>query len=127
MESGRALPTGFWKGSGLALLLDALAAILSEGLTTAQLGRLEAEHNVSQVFIAFDAAKAMSGHALHGLIDGILQDFHATGDVLHPGQRALRVREHNLRHGVLVDTAVWEEVVRLAEGNTGSERPDARH
>src|SRR5205823_1096144 len=35
-HSGRPLPIGFWKGSGLALMLDMLAALLSGGRATHQ-------------------------------------------------------------------------------------------
>ncbi|HEX8352267.1 MAG TPA: 3-dehydro-L-gulonate 2-dehydrogenase, partial [Pyrinomonadaceae bacterium] len=54
-ESGRPLPAGYWKGSGLALLLDMAAALLSGGLATHQIPAdpLE-ETRLSQVFIAFD-------------------------------------------------------------------------
>src|SRR5258705_6700051 len=35
--SGRSLPIGYWKGSGLALMLDSLAALLSGGDATHQI------------------------------------------------------------------------------------------
>jgi LDH2 family malate/lactate/ureidoglycolate dehydrogenase len=38
------------------MVLDALAAVLSGGLSTAQLDQQEEERNVSQVFIAFNLA-----------------------------------------------------------------------
>lgn len=53
--SGRPLPIGFWKGSGLALMLDLLAASLSGGKATHQLATdPERETALSQLFIAFD-------------------------------------------------------------------------
>ena len=48
----RALPIGYWKGSGLALVLDLLATIISGGDSTAVIRQRERESNVSQVFIA---------------------------------------------------------------------------
>src|SRR5690606_17215513 len=56
--SGRALPVGHWKGAGLALLLDLMAALVSGGQTTVQIGQQETEYSVAQVFIALDAAGA---------------------------------------------------------------------
>ena len=53
--SNRPLPIGFWKGSGLALMLDLLAAVLSGGKASYQIEPVpERETMVSQVFIAID-------------------------------------------------------------------------
>ena len=52
-ESRRLLPIGFWKGSGLSLVLDMAAALLSGGLATFQISdEPERETSLSQVFIA---------------------------------------------------------------------------
>src|SRR6266705_1354648 len=49
--SQRALPTGYWKGSGLALMLDLLATLLSGGKASYQIEPIpERETRVSQVF-----------------------------------------------------------------------------
>ncbi|RYU90816.1 3-dehydro-L-gulonate 2-dehydrogenase [Mucilaginibacter terrigena] len=112
MESKRALPIGFWKGSGLSLVLDLLATILSGGDSTpviTQSGRKET--GVSQVFIAIktDVEKNAS------LINEILvytKSSAAEGDneILFPGENMLRVREQSLKEGVWVDEEVWEKV-----------------
>src|SRR5277367_7167789 len=53
--SQRALPIGYWKGSGLSLVLDMLAAMLSGGLATHQIPLDPArESGISQIFIAVD-------------------------------------------------------------------------
>jgi 3-dehydro-L-gulonate 2-dehydrogenase len=56
LESGRPLPIGYWKGSGLSLLLDLIASMLSGGLSTYQIGQESHEAGVSQVYIAFDVS-----------------------------------------------------------------------
>jgi 3-dehydro-L-gulonate 2-dehydrogenase len=118
LESGRLLPIGFWKGSGLALVLDALAALLSGGLSTARLDRQEQERNVSQVFIAFNLA-GLDSSAVEGGVEEILEHLHgarplAAGDgIRHPGQRVLELRERNRRDGLLLDGEIWEDVLRL--------------
>jgi len=63
--SRRPLPIGFWKGSGLALMLDLVAAALSGGCATFQIGAVpERETRLSQVFIAIDPLRAgLSGSA----------------------------------------------------------------
>ncbi|MEJ7589515.1 MAG: 3-dehydro-L-gulonate 2-dehydrogenase [Ferruginibacter sp.] len=48
LASRRPLPVGYWKGAGLALLLDLLATILSGGLPVHEITRKEAEYALSQ-------------------------------------------------------------------------------
>ena len=118
LESGRILPIGHWKGSGLAIVLDALAAVLSGGLSTAQLDRQEEERNVSQVFIAV----SMSGFdrsVAERQVDEILEHLHGARPldpeqgVRHPGQRVLELRETNRREGLLLEEEIWDGVLRL--------------
>ena len=54
LESWRVMPAGYWKGAGLSLLLDIMAAILSGGLATHQVKGCDSEYGVSQVFIAIN-------------------------------------------------------------------------
>lgn len=54
LKSQRPLPIGNWKGSGLTMMLDLLAAIFSDGLQTAQLEGVKIEEGVSQAFLCFD-------------------------------------------------------------------------
>jgi len=114
LDGGRVLPMGFHKGSGLALLLDILAVLLSGGNATHDLGAMEIEHDVSQVFVAFapPAASALR-------VGEILTAFHHTaavegGRVLHPGQRSRESRERMEAEGCEVDEEVWRQVTALA-------------
>jgi 3-dehydro-L-gulonate 2-dehydrogenase len=60
--SQRALAIGYWKGSGLSLVLDMLAAMLSGGLATHQIPREpERESGISQVFLAIDPSNFAGG------------------------------------------------------------------
>jgi 3-dehydro-L-gulonate 2-dehydrogenase len=105
--SGRPLPIGYWKGSGLSLVLDMIAAMLSGGLATHQIPRdPERETGVSQFFLAFDPEVAGPSAAI---ADGIV----ASMDCRYPGQRTLVVRSENLVLGVPVDPAVWREVQEM--------------
>ncbi len=123
MESGRALPMGFWKGSGLALVLDLLAALLSDGLATVDLSRQKEEHRVSQVFLAFRVQALHNEHNQAGadeIVSRILAHFHGArpaalnGSVSHPGQRTLKRRNENRAQGVHVDPTIWEQVLGLS-------------
>ncbi|HEX6227517.1 MAG TPA: 3-dehydro-L-gulonate 2-dehydrogenase, partial [Chryseolinea sp.] len=46
-ESERTLPIGYWKGSGLSLLLDILAATLSGGFAVVDVSKTNVENNLS--------------------------------------------------------------------------------
>jgi len=116
-KSGRALPFGFWKGSGLSLLLDLLASSLSEGLSTTQIGQqCEDEYGLSQVFIAIDGMNmGAKAHYEKMLSDTLLAMETATpaapGEKAnYPGERTLRTREENERLGIPVDEAYWAEI-----------------
>ena len=109
-ETGRLLPIGFWKGSGLALMLDLVAALLSRGLATHQIGGdPERETGLSQVFIAIDLVAAGGRAAASAVVDEVLR--HVKRDdgeaVRYPGERALATRRRNLVEGIPVESALW--------------------
>ncbi|HEY1494133.1 MAG TPA: 3-dehydro-L-gulonate 2-dehydrogenase [Candidatus Solibacter sp.] len=108
--SQRPLPIGYWKGSGLSLVLDMIAAMLSGGAATHQIARdPEHESGVSQVFIAFSAI----GNA-NPVADSIIDSLRAEDAAIrYPGEQVLRVRKENLAQGVPVNPAVWVEVLGM--------------
>ncbi len=110
--SGRLLPVGFWKGSGLSLVLDLVAAMLSDGRATHEIpADPEAETGLSQVFIAIDPASLSTGPDLDHLADAVIAHLHAgAGDVRYPGERTLATRQRSLTDGVLVDDDIWAAV-----------------
>jgi 3-dehydro-L-gulonate 2-dehydrogenase len=113
--TGRLLPIGFWKGSGLALLLDMVAALLSGGRATHEIPAVpEQETGLSQLFLAIDPSSLGGSEGGSTVVDRILADLHASGradePVRHPGERTLETRRRSMRDGVPVDEGVWEEV-----------------
>ena len=55
LKTWRPLPFGFWKGSGLSLVLDLMASALAGGLSTTQIGEQGPdEYGLSQLFLAID-------------------------------------------------------------------------
>jgi len=115
--SQRALPVGYWKGSGLSLVLDMLAAMLSGGLATHQLSRDPMrESGQSQIFLAIDPSAVTSTQELSRVADGILASFHAATPadskrpVRYPGEETMRLREENMRLGVPVDPEIWRQI-----------------
>jgi 3-dehydro-L-gulonate 2-dehydrogenase len=119
-ESRRPLPIGYWKGAGLALLLDILAAVLSGGLSVHEISQQPAEISVSQVFIAIDIKKLGNYAAIEQAVQNIITDYHASEPadsnkkITYPGERVLLTRQYNLQHGIPVLKEVWEKILALA-------------
>jgi 3-dehydro-L-gulonate 2-dehydrogenase len=118
LESQRPLPIGFWKGAGLSLLLDLVAALVSGGLTTSAIGRETAETGLSQVFIAFDLEKSMSPASRDALISSVLDWTSSSAPaegvrskIMFPGQRALSARRDSMEKGIPIDESIWNEVL----------------
>ena len=116
LESKRLLPVGFWKGSGLSLVLDLVATVLSKGSSTAQITDSEKESGVSQVFICIKPENdSFTGNAIEEIISYTKTSSpeHNGGSVLYPGESSLRTREKSLKEGVLVDEEIWKMVLSL--------------
>ena len=115
--SRRPLPIGFWKGSGLAVMLDIVAAVLADGRATHEIS-LDPLHetDLSQVFIAIDPRAFGTGEAA-AAVDGIIEDLHALAAdgraPRFPGERTLETRARSLAEGVPVDPVIWEAVQRM--------------
>lgn len=121
MSEGRALPIGYWKGSGLALLLDMTAALLSGGLATHEIARRKEERAVAQVFIAFDITRPAGAAWVEETVENILADLRTAqpdspdSPVLFPGERVLKTRQENLANGIPVDETVWQNILSMAD------------
>jgi 3-dehydro-L-gulonate 2-dehydrogenase len=119
LTTGRVLPAGYWKGAGLALLLDILATILSGGISTLTISQQESEYNLSQVFVAIDLSKLSNHATINSAIQQIIEDYHQSvpekenGKILYPGERVLQTRKTNLEKGIPVLKTVWEMVMGL--------------
>ena len=123
-ESMRILPTGYWKGSGMAIALDLAAALMSNGRSGTNLD----EENrgsctgCSQIFIAYDPYLFGSKDEIQAMLDHRV----AAADAAHPeqegsqitcpGERTIQTRNRSMNEGVQVDEQVWEQVCALAKG-----------
>lgn len=114
----RLLPVGYWKGSGLALLLDIVGALLSGGLATHQISSDPlGETDLSQVFIALRPPALLDRAAAAAIVDDIVaytRGTDTTGISRYPGERTLETRKRNLEEGIPVDPAVWKQVEGFA-------------
>jgi 3-dehydro-L-gulonate 2-dehydrogenase len=117
--SGRVLPIGYWKGSGLALMLDLLAAVLSGGRATYQIPPNPSEEaGLSQVFMAFDLKAIEKTEVADRVVNQIIE--YLQGDpslgqqtVRYPGERTMESRRRNLQEGILVEEEIWQFVKGL--------------
>ncbi len=116
LESWLPLPIGYWKGAGLALMLDIFATVLSGGLSTRELSLNEAEYGTSQVFIAMNLQKLHNFPAIENTLNQIIDDFKQSipisekHKIRYPGEQVVKIRKENLELGIPVNKVVWEEI-----------------
>jgi 3-dehydro-L-gulonate 2-dehydrogenase len=119
LESWRALPMGYWKGSGLSLLLDIMATILSGGLSTHQIKNCISEYAVSQIFIAINIKNLANfpsiDNSIHRIIDDLKNSVpeNENTKIRYPGESILRIRKENLENGIPVNREIWEKILTL--------------
>ena len=119
IKSRRPLPVGYWKGAGLSLLLDLLAAVLSAGLSTHEISKRNIEYGMSQVFISINIKKLPNHSSIPVLIDNIITDYKQSVPeaehvlISYPGERVLNNRRRNSENGIPVIKQVWDEILNL--------------
>lgn len=119
LNSRRLIPTGYWKGSGLALLLDILSSILSGGFATYQIGKEGVECALSQVFISIDLSKLNNHSLISSTIESIMNDYKQSipasdeKQITYPGERVMLARKNNRENGIPVIKKVWKNILGL--------------
>ena len=120
-KTRRVVPIGYWKGSGLSIVLDLIGGILTLGRTVTKVGQeCESEYGLTQVFIAIrpevlnqDPDKAQE------ILNETLKDIQASipekegHTVRYPGQRTLIRRRENLKNGIPVNEEIWKKICEL--------------
>jgi len=119
LRSRRPLPVGYWKGSGLSLLLDLLVSILSAGLSTHEISSKKIEVGVSQVFISIKIKNLPDHSSIPTLVNNIINDYKQSVPetentlISYPGERVLKNRKQNSENGIPVLKQVWDEILSL--------------
>ncbi|MEO5682662.1 MAG: 3-dehydro-L-gulonate 2-dehydrogenase [Chitinophagaceae bacterium] len=124
-ETRRVLPIGFWKGSGFAVLLDVISALLSGGLSTAGIDKFDKGScgSCCQVFIAINPLKINSQEFIDKVLGETITQLKSSvpakdkGEIYYPGENSLRTRQENTALGIPVDDGVWATVKKLASLN----------
>jgi 3-dehydro-L-gulonate 2-dehydrogenase len=119
-QTQRPLPVGYWKGSGLSMVLDMVAAMMSLGNATHQLvADPLLETGVSQMFLAMNPAALGDGAQAAEIADAIVTSVRNTRPaekgkaVRYPGEQTLRTRAENKKLGLPVDPAVWAQILAM--------------
>lgn len=119
-KTRRLLPMGYWKGSGLSIVLDMIASLVTNGLSVADVTtKLSDEYSVSQVFIAIAVDKLLppeeKERKLRETIEFITgaERVDPNQPIRLPGREFPAIREENRRLGIPVDERVWEKVRAL--------------
>ncbi|MBU3101075.1 MULTISPECIES: 3-dehydro-L-gulonate 2-dehydrogenase [Clostridium] len=120
-KTGRVLPIGYWKGSGLSILLDLIVTILSGGNSSYKVGKIDgiAEYKLSQIFIAIDPSKANDSEFIKTAVNEVIKDIKASEradenrEIFYPGERTLNTRNKNLEEGIPVDEKIWRAIENM--------------
>jgi 3-dehydro-L-gulonate 2-dehydrogenase len=114
----RVLPIGYWKGSGLSILMDMMVAALSEGNSTTDVGRQgDDEYAVSQMFIALDMKGASQTYT--AVVDRIIDDVKSSAlvdpnvEILYPSEKEQNIYAENVKDGIPVNDSVWAQIMAL--------------
>jgi len=119
-QTQRPLPVGYWKGSGLSMVLDMVAAMMSLGNASHDLPADPLlESGVSQIFLALNPAALGDGPKAAGIADEIVASVHdckaadESKPVRYPGEQTLRTRAENLQLGLPIEPAVWTGILAM--------------
>ena len=118
-QSQRLLPVGYWKGSGLAVVLDMMAAMMSLGNATHAIANDPLrETGLSQVFVAMHPALGDESR-MDQIADEVVDSLHhsrpaeGVNSVRYPGENTLQLREENRKMGLPVEEAAWQEILEM--------------
>jgi 3-dehydro-L-gulonate 2-dehydrogenase len=111
IQSQRTLPIGYWKGSGLSMMMDVLVAGLSGGRSVKDITMQGSETGVSHFFLCISPA-----HFDESIIDNIVEyaKSSATVDektsIRYPGEQTLSNRAKSEKEGIEVPEAIWQKI-----------------
>jgi len=119
-KNRRILPMGYWKGSGMSIVLDMIATLLSDGASVAEVTEDNSdEYGISQIFIAIEVDKLIDGPTRDAKLQRIM-DYVTSAEradenqaIRFPGQEFPPRRGKTRRNGITVDDSVWAKIQAL--------------
>lgn len=122
VDGGVMTPMAMWKGNALSVMLDLMAAMLSGGKTSLDLGPDAAkERGMSQVFIAMHPQAVGDMEDTERRIKATLNFLHSLEtksgmpQVRAPGENLAQTRARHRREGIPVAQETWEQILASAE------------
>ncbi len=118
-KTWRVLPMGYWKGSGLSIMMDLIATILTNGNSVSKIGTFGEEVGLTQIMIAIDPTKFNTVEQTDAIADQILEDVKRSepaihgGEVYFPGERSLKNLKENMELGIPVIEEIWDAVLKM--------------
>lgn len=118
-STGRVLPTGYWKGSGLSILIDLVGSILAKGRSVKDIGDLQAEYGITQIFIAINPNIANSITNVDKTIEDTIKYIKSAtpdkegGSIYYPGEIEYETRYDNLKNGIPILQEVLDKLNKL--------------
>lgn len=115
----RVLPMGYWKGSGLSVLLDLMATVLTNGNSVQKIGTFGDEVGLSQVMIVIDPEKFQNKELTDRIVEELISDvkssipLEAGKEVLYPGERVITTRADNTENGIPVIEEIWDSICKM--------------
>ena len=119
MANLRLAPMGYWKGSGISMLLDLIATVLTNANSVQKIGTFGAEVGLSQIMIAIDPAKFNDAATTDEIVKALIADVKSSeplkggAPVRYPGERDVRTRKENKENGIPVNDDVWKLIQGL--------------
>jgi LDH2 family malate/lactate/ureidoglycolate dehydrogenase len=121
---GLPMPLGGYKGSGLALMVEVLCAVLSGGAMMTEVGGLRVNARpmrVSHFFLAVDPARFLPMEQFQARMQRMRETVTGSkpaagfSEVLIAGDPEWRSDEQRRRNGVPIARGIWRELTQLAE------------
>ncbi len=118
-KTWRVLPMGYWKGSGISVLLDLIATVLTNANSVQKIGTFGDEVGLSQVMIAIDPGKFNDAETTDRIVETLEQDIKSSipvkegGSVFYPGEMEINTRRDNMANGIPVIEEKWNEVLAM--------------
>lgn len=128
---GMLMPLGGYKGSGLAMMVEILCAVVSGGAMATELGGIRwrgTKVRCSQCFIAIDIARFMPVEEFTARMEKLVAEIKGTpaapgyDEVLVAGEPEWRMEAERRKNGVPIADGNWGELVKAA-AKVGVEAP----
>jgi 3-dehydro-L-gulonate 2-dehydrogenase len=110
---------GYWKGSGISILLDLMATVLTDANSVQKIGTFGDEIGLSQIMIAIDPGKFNDTETTDRIVDELVADIksstpiQAGGNIFYPGEIEINTRRDNLENGIPVIEEKWEAILKM--------------